>query len=124
MMNLVGKIPIILCFFLISCCSTTDLPDNNRGYYEDARSFMRSYTLPRARTNQEKSRLAKVDMESAADLESLIVMVRDVGFDFNKDNIRRRLDMIAKKHNFNPEPSEELHFLILGIRDIVGRKLE
>ena len=118
MMRLIAATLIIV---LASCSSTPELPDADRGFYEEVRSHSRSYALAKVRTDEDKAALRAANLSEAVNRVDLQDRIIKAGVDLNINKLR--IDRILRRTleedpYFKVEEEPLTKAIALGILDI------
>lgn len=105
-------------FFSSSCCSVGNLPNPDRDFYGEVRSFAKSYTIAKV---DDRETIAALPLEGFATLQQLADAVHHMGVNFSYMIIRRRIDQIAVKMKVEKlDEAKVLEAFVQGMRDYVG----
>lgn len=108
----------ILLFLSSSCCSPNRLPEPDRDFYGEVRSFAKSYTIAKV---DDREVIAALPLEGFTTLQQLADAVHYMGTNFSYVIIQRRIDQIAVKMKVeNLDEARVLEAFVQGMRDYVG----
>jgi len=118
-MKMVFKVLIVhALIFFSSCGISSKLPDPNRDFYGEVRSFAKSYSIAKI---DDKETIANLPLEGFATLHQLADAIHHMGSNFSYLIVQRRIDQIAVKMKVdNPNETRVLEAFVQGMRDYVG----
>lgn len=119
MVKTANKITVLCLIIFLSSCASTNLPNPNRGFYEEVRSFAKSYTIAKVSSREQKNGLAEVVSMEFESLNSFIELANSIGVLFNESIVKIRIEGIAMKHNITPDNNLVVKYFILGVSDYV-----